>query len=82
MSIATGLSGSIVQAFSWMLIHSLWQGLLFSFLAGTILMFTRRAGAAIRYNLLLALFAGFMFTAAATFFMSGTMRVRESCTIN
>jgi len=28
MSITTGLPGSVIQAFSWMLIHSVWQGLL------------------------------------------------------
>ncbi len=68
MSITTGLTGSIVQAFSWMLIHSLWQGLLLSLLAGIILMLTRKASAAIRYNLVLTLFAFFLLTAATTFF--------------
>ena len=44
----------MVQAFSWMLIHSLWQGLLLAILAAVILMLTKRSSAVIRYNLVFA----------------------------
>lgn len=40
-----------LQAFSWMLIHSLWQGLLLAIIAGVVLMLTRRSSPVIRYNL-------------------------------
>lgn len=43
-----------IQAFSWMLIHSLWQGLLLSVIAGVVLMLTRRSSPVIRYNLVFA----------------------------
>lgn len=41
----------LAQAFSWMLIHSLWQGLLLAIVAGVVLMLTKRSSAVIRYNL-------------------------------
>lgn len=44
----------LVQAFSWMLIHSLWQGLLLAIVAGVVLMLTKRSSAVIRYNLVFA----------------------------
>jgi beta-lactamase regulating signal transducer with metallopeptidase domain len=44
----------MVQAFSWMLIHSLWQGLLLAILAAVVLMLTKRSSAVIRYNLVFA----------------------------
>jgi beta-lactamase regulating signal transducer with metallopeptidase domain len=67
MGTATGLTGNLIQAFSWMLIHSLWQGLILSLVAGIILTLTRKYRATIRYNLVLALFAVFLFMAAGTF---------------
>jgi bla regulator protein BlaR1 len=56
-----------VSAFSWMLIHSLWQGLLLAIIAGTVLMLTKRSGAAIRYNLVLVLFLAFAAACTLTF---------------
>ena len=50
----------MISAFSWMLIHSLWQGLLWSIITAIILSLTRRSPAAIRYNLVLILFTLFM----------------------
>jgi len=41
----------LVQAFSWMLIHSLWQGLFLALVAGLVLMLTKKSSPAIRYNL-------------------------------
>ncbi len=67
MNISTGFTNTLIQAFSWMLVHSLWQGALLAFAAGIVLMLTKKAGAAVRYNLVLALFAVFLVTAAFTF---------------
>ncbi|HEY2580962.1 MAG TPA: M56 family metallopeptidase [Mucilaginibacter sp.] len=53
-------SNKIITAFSWMLIHSLWQGLLLAVIAGVGLMFTKRSSAAYRYNLMLTLFIAFI----------------------
>ena len=55
-------------ALSWTLFHSLWQGLIFAFIAGVTMMLTRRSSAAFRYNALSALFALFIVTTIATYF--------------
>lgn len=47
------ITDQLVQAFSWTLIHSLWQGLLLSVITGVVLMLTKRSSSAIRYNLIL-----------------------------
>jgi bla regulator protein BlaR1 len=56
------VNGSIIekglQAFSWMLIHSLWQGLLLAFITGIIMTFTKKARSVTRY----ALITGCLFT--------------------
>ncbi|SFD80249.1 Signal transducer regulating beta-lactamase production, contains metallopeptidase domain [Chitinophaga sp. CF118] len=57
----------LVQAFSWMLIHSLWQGLLLAIIAGVVLMLTKRSSAAIRYNLVFALLLLFVCACIFTF---------------
>ncbi|HTD99232.1 MAG TPA: M56 family metallopeptidase [Mucilaginibacter sp.] len=57
----------LIPAFSWMLIHSLWQGLLLSIIAGAVLMLTKKSSAAYRYNLALVLFLAFIGTCLATF---------------
>jgi len=41
----------IIQAFSWMLIHSLWQGLLLAVVTAVVLIATKKSGARLRYNL-------------------------------
>ncbi|HEY4323471.1 MAG TPA: M56 family metallopeptidase [Mucilaginibacter sp.] len=60
-------SNKIITAFSWMLIHSLWQGLLLAVVAGVVLMLTKRSSAAYRYNLMLTLFIAFIGVCAYTF---------------
>jgi beta-lactamase regulating signal transducer with metallopeptidase domain len=55
-------------ALSWTLFHSLWQGLIFAFIAGVTMMLTRRSSAAFRYNALSALFVLFIVTTIATYF--------------
>ncbi|MBS1503515.1 MAG: hypothetical protein JST32_15710, partial [Bacteroidetes bacterium] len=56
-----------IRSFSWMLLHSLWQGMLLAVLTAIVLMLTRKATAAVRYNLVFALFMLFLATCGATF---------------
>jgi beta-lactamase regulating signal transducer with metallopeptidase domain len=67
MSISTELSNTIIESFSWMLVHSLWQGAIVAIAAGIILMATKKTILAIRYNLILMLFAVFLLTTIGTF---------------
>lgn len=60
-------SQHFIQAFSWMLIHSLWQGLLLSVMAGLLLSLNKQASSAVRYNLVLAQLLLFVAACAATF---------------
>ena len=57
----------IISAFSWMLIHSWWQGLFLAIIAGAVLMLTKRTSAVFRYNHALILFAAFIVACAFTF---------------
>ncbi len=56
-----------IRAFSWMLLHSLWQGLLLALVTGLILAFAKRSAASIRYNLVLVQFFLFVVACLATF---------------
>lgn len=58
----------LLKAISWTLIHSLWQGLVLSVLAGLVILFTRKSASVIRYNLLCLLFFGFIISAGLTLF--------------
>lgn len=49
-----------IQAFSWMLIHSLWQGLLLAILAGMVMLFTKKARAIVRYTIITGLLVTFL----------------------
>ena len=62
-----------LQAFSWMLVHSLWQGLLLAVMTAMLLQFTKRASARLRYNIIFIQFILFMLACVWTFFrgMSG-----------
>lgn len=62
-----------LQAFSWMLVHSLWQGLLLAVLTALLLQFTKRAPARLRYNIIFIQFVLFILACIWTFFrgMSG-----------
>ena len=57
----------IISAFSWMLIHSLWQGLLLAVIAGLVLVLSKKAGAAYKYNVLFILFVAFIAVCGCTF---------------
>ncbi len=65
----SALIDKMIPAFGWMLIHSLWEGLLFATIAGVALMLTKKSSAAYRYNLALLLFVGFIGTCALTFIL-------------
>jgi bla regulator protein BlaR1 len=67
-SLLTGTTlNKLITAFSWMLIHSLWQGLLLAVIAGVLLMLAKKAGAVYRYNVALALFVAFIAGCLLTF---------------
>ena len=57
----------LITAFSWMLIHSLWQGLVLAVIAGIALVLAKKAGAEYRYNLALVLFTAFIALCGLTF---------------
>ena len=56
----------MIQAICWMLIHSLWQGLLLTILTGIVLVYTKKAAATVRYNLLSGLYFLFLAGCALT----------------
>jgi beta-lactamase regulating signal transducer with metallopeptidase domain len=57
----------LIQAISWTLIHSLWQGMLLSIVVGIIIFFTKQSKPALRYNLLAGSLFIFIVTAVVTF---------------
>lgn len=61
------MNNGLTQAICWTLIHSLWQGLLLTIVAGTIMLFTKKASAAVRYRLLMMLFVAFLVICGYTF---------------
>ncbi|WPV02906.1 M56 family metallopeptidase [Mucilaginibacter sp. cycad4] len=64
---SNAISHSLIQAFSWMLIHSLWQGLLLSVMSAVVMLLTKKASAAVRYNLVLVQFLLFVGACLFTF---------------
>lgn len=58
---------NITQAFCWMLIHSLWQGLLFTIITGIVMMCTGKSSAVLRYNILALLFFSLIAICTSTF---------------
>jgi bla regulator protein blaR1 len=63
----TLLSDHIIKALCNTLMHSLWQGILLAVIAGAIIIFTKKASAAFRYNLLVGALTLFTFGVTATF---------------
>lgn len=57
----------MIQAICWTLVHSLWQGLFFALVTGGVMLLTRQAGAAMRYNLICILFFLFLAVCTGTF---------------
>jgi bla regulator protein BlaR1 len=64
--IYNNLTDQLMGALCNMLINSLWQGLLLAALGGLIIVFTKKANAAIRYNLLIGVLSLFLIGAVAT----------------
>jgi bla regulator protein BlaR1 len=61
------LNDKLINALCWTLLHSLWQGLLFSIITAFTLLMTRRSKPALRYNIFTALLLLFIATAGITF---------------
>jgi len=68
MTGAAYFTDHFLGAFSWMLIHSLWQGMLLAMVCGLALMAARNSSPATRYNMVLYCFALFVACAGGTFF--------------
>ena len=56
-----------IQSLGWTLLHSLWQGFLIAAVGGIVILYTKKASAALRYNLLVFLLVLFAGTVATTF---------------
>jgi len=57
----------IIQALNWTLVHSLWQGMILSVIAGVIVFVTKKSSPSLRYNLLTGALMVFMIAVAVTF---------------
>ena len=57
----------LLQAFSWMLVHSLWQGLLLAVVTAMLLQLTKRAPARLRYNIIFIQLVLFILACVWTF---------------
>jgi beta-lactamase regulating signal transducer with metallopeptidase domain len=60
---------NILRAVCWTLLHSLWQGLIFAIIAGTIMVLTKKASSALRYNLLCCGMLLFLAVGSYTFYL-------------
>jgi beta-lactamase regulating signal transducer with metallopeptidase domain len=67
ITLSTLVTDPFVAALCNTLVHSLWQGLVLAALTGVIIIFTRKASAASRYNLLIAALALFAIGVSLTF---------------
>ncbi|HTI60714.1 M56 family metallopeptidase [Mucilaginibacter sp.] len=65
--IDTSIPDQLIGALCNTLIHSLWQGVLLAAMAGLIVIWTRKASSALRYNLLIATLSLFAVAIAVTF---------------
>ncbi|MEI9806882.1 MAG: M56 family metallopeptidase [Bacteroidota bacterium] len=68
----------LVNSISWSLIHSLWQGLILTVLAGLVMLITKRSSSSFRYSLLFTLFFLFLGGVAFTFFLEWGAGTGES----
>ena len=67
----------MIQAICWVLVHSLWQGVLLALAGGGVILCTKRAAAAMRYRLLCGLAGIFMGGMGGTFFYEWAMEGRS-----
>ena len=58
----------MIQAICWVLIHSLWQGVLLALAGGGVILCTRRAAPAVRYRVLCGLLGAFLAGIAVTLY--------------
>ncbi|MET0636703.1 MAG: M56 family metallopeptidase [Chitinophagaceae bacterium] len=58
---------NLLRSLSWTFIHSLWQGLVITILAGLLMLFTRRSTPGLRYGLLCGLLCLFLLAVGASF---------------
>jgi beta-lactamase regulating signal transducer with metallopeptidase domain len=65
----TWIPDTILRALCWALLHSLWQGLIFAVVAGTIMVLTKRSSSTLRYNLLCIGLILFLAVSGYTFYL-------------
>ncbi len=73
-------AGQLFNALSWTFIHSLWQGLLITVIAGTILSCTKRTSPSFRYSLLTGLLFCFIGVTLITFIWQWQLNPGSSTT--
>jgi len=61
------ISDTLLKAISWTLVHTIWQGFILAFLAGIVILMTKKATSVLRYNLLSGLFLLFIVVVGFTF---------------
>ena len=61
------ISDTLLKAISWTLVHTIWQGFVLAFLAGIVILTTKKATSVLRYNLFTGLFLSFIVIAGLTF---------------
>ncbi len=62
----------MIQAICWVLVHSLWQGVLLALAGGGVILSTKRTAAAVRYRILCGLLSLFLVGMGLTFFYEWT----------
>lgn len=62
------ISDTVLKAISWTLVHSIWEGFILAFLAGIVILKTKKATSVLRYNLLSTLFSALIFFIGLTFY--------------
>jgi bla regulator protein BlaR1 len=72
------LTEDLLQTICRTLVHSLWQGLILALLTGFVIWLTRKASAALRYNLLGFLSLAFLLTVCVTFYQEFQSKTAES----
>ncbi|WP_026705414.1 M56 family metallopeptidase [Flavobacterium soli] len=61
------ISDTLLKAISWTLVHTIWQGFILAFLAGIVVLMTKKTTSVVRYNLLSGLFLVFIVVVGLTF---------------
>src|SRR6185437_11071822 len=69
---------TVLRAICWSLLHSLWQGFVLAAVAGTVMVLTKKASSALRYNLLCGLMFLFLLVSGYTFYHQLQQRPSEA----